>query len=94
MNIKVDIRWLNLSRKGDKEMLALTRKKDEGIIINGNIEVRILDIQDGKVKLGISAPKDVSIHREEVYLEIEKSNKEALESNQDVLKGLLEMLKK
>lgn len=75
-------------------MLALTRKRDEGIIINGNIEIRILEIQDGKVKLGISAPKDVSIYREEVYLEIEKSNKEALGVDQDILRGLAELLKK
>lgn len=75
-------------------MLALTRKKDEAVIINGNIEIRILDVQDGKVKLGISAPKDVTIHREEVYIEIEKSNKEALESNQAILKGLSQILQK
>lgn len=58
-------------------MLALTRKKDEAVIINGDIEIRILDIQDGKVKLGISAPKEVTIHREEVYAEIQDNNKEA-----------------
>lgn len=58
-------------------MLALTRKKDQAIIISGNIEIKILDIQEGKVKLGITAPKALSIYREEVYLEIEKSNKEA-----------------
>lgn len=69
-------------------MLALTRKKDEAIIIDGNIEIRILDIQDGKVRLGISAPKDVSIHREEIYVEIEKSNQIAIGSNQDVLRDL------
>ena len=60
-------------------MLALTRKKDEGIIINGNIKIKILEIQDGKVKVGITAPKEVTIHREEVYLEIKENNKEALD---------------
>lgn len=75
-------------------MLALTRKKDEAIVIDGNIEIRILDIQDGKVRLGISAPKDVSIHREEVYVEIEKSNQTAISSNQDVLKDLSKLIGK
>lgn len=74
-------------------MLALTRKKDEAVIIDGNIEIRVLDIQDGKVRLGISAPRDVSIHREEVYVEIEKSNQTALSSNQDILKNLSKFMR-
>lgn len=74
-------------------MLALTRKKDQAIIINGNIELRILDIQDGKVKLGITAPKDVSIHREEVYIEIERNNQEALMSCSDTMKSLQKLFK-
>ena len=71
-------------------MLALTRKVDEGIIINGEIEVKVLDIQDGKVKLGIEAPKEMSIHRKEVYLSIEENNKKAVSD----LKELLNVLKK
>lgn len=74
-------------------MLALTRKKDQAIMINGNIEIRILDIQDGKVKLGITAPKDVSIHREEVYIEIEHNNQEALISSVDTMKSLQQLFK-
>lgn len=72
-------------------MLALTRKKNEGIIINGNIEVRILDIQDGKVRLGISAPKDVTIYREEVYLEIEQNNQEALMTSDQTVENLKQL---
>lgn len=59
-------------------MLALTRKKDEAIMIGGNIEIKILDIQDGKVKLGITAPREMSIYREEIYLEIQENNKQAV----------------
>ena len=69
-------------------MLALTRRKDEGIIINGNIEIKILDIKDGKVKLGITAPKDVTIHREEVYLDIKQNNQEALNTKEVDLESL------
>ncbi|MDF2595978.1 MAG: carbon storage regulator CsrA, partial [Clostridia bacterium] len=58
-------------------MLALTRKIEETIIVNGNIKIKVLDIADGKVKLGIEAPKDVSIYREEVYLDIQNSNKDS-----------------
>ena len=73
-------------------MLALTRKKDEAIIVNGNIEIRILDIQDGKVRIGIEAPKDVTIHREEVYLEIQESNKGAVADPKEILKNITKIL--
>ena len=52
-------------------MLILTRKEREAIVINdGQITVRVLSIKSGKVRLGIDAPRDVSIHREEIYKEI------------------------
>lgn len=55
-------------------MLILTRKKDESIIIDGNIEIQIIGIEDGKVKIGINAPKSVSIHRSEIFEKIKESN--------------------
>lgn len=58
-------------------MLVLTRKQDESIIIGQNIEVKILGIEEGKVKLGIEAPKNVEIYRKEVYVTIEAENKAA-----------------
>lgn len=58
-------------------MLALTRKKGESLVINNNIEVTVLEIRGDQVKLGISAPKDVSIYRQEVYLQIQEENKAA-----------------
>jgi carbon storage regulator len=74
-------------------MLILTRKTNESIIIDNQIEVKIISVDDGKVKLGISAPKDVEIHRKEVYLEIQEENKEAAVSNLD-LKNLKGFFKK
>lgn len=62
-------------------MLALTRKKGEALVINNNIEITILDIKGEQVKIGISAPKDVSIYRKEVYLQIQEANKEAMSGN-------------
>ncbi len=74
-------------------MLALTRKKDEAIVIDGKIKIKVLDINDGKVKIGIEAPKEMSIYREEVYLEIETVNKGALEKDTEVMKALTTLLK-
>lgn len=70
-------------------MLALTRKKGESLVINNNIEVTILEIRGDQIKLGISAPRDVSIYRKEVYLQIQEENKAALETNNvEALKNL------
>ena len=58
-------------------MLALSRKKDESLIIDNNIEVTILDIRGDQVKVGIQAPREVPIYRKEVYLQIREENKVA-----------------
>ena len=62
-------------------MLALSRKKDEAIVINNNIEITVLEVKGDHVKLGISAPKSVSIYRKEVYLQIQESNREAADAS-------------
>jgi carbon storage regulator len=58
-------------------MLVLGRKKGESIIIDDNIEVTVTAIEGETVKLGISAPKQITIHRKEIYLEIQEENKQA-----------------
>ncbi len=65
-------------------MLILTRKKDEGIVFGENIKLYILGIEDGRVKIGIDAPKNVVVLRSEVYERVESSNKEALISHSAV----------
>lgn len=71
-------------------MLALSRKKDEAIVINGNIEITILEVKGDHVKLGITAPKSVPVYRKEVFLQIQESNKEAASvSTAELLKNLL-----
>ncbi|MCQ2522997.1 MAG: carbon storage regulator CsrA [Lachnospiraceae bacterium] len=67
-------------------MLALSRKKNEAIVINNNIELTILEIKGEQVKIGISAPKDVPIYRKEVYLQIKEANAEAMTA--DAIEGL------
>lgn len=71
-------------------MLALTRKKNEALMINNNIEITILEIRGDQVKIGISAPKEIPVYRKEVYLQIQEENKEALNAQGlDALKNLL-----
>ncbi len=73
-------------------MLALSRKKNEALVINNNIELTVLEIKGDQVKLGISAPKEVPIYRKEVYLQIQKENEEAMSSEN--LVALAELFKK
>ncbi len=70
-------------------MLALSRKKDEAIIINNDIEITVIEVKGDQVKLGISAPKSVPIYRKEVYIQIQEANKEASSiSALDALKNI------
>lgn len=69
-------------------MLALTRKKGESLVVNNNIEITVLEIRGDQVKIGISAPKEVPIYRKEVYLQIQDSNKEAMQADLEALKKL------
>jgi len=70
-------------------MLALSRKKNEALVVNNNIEITILDIKGDQVKLGIQAPKQIPIYRKEVYLQIQEANKEAMAPEGiEALKGL------
>ena len=48
-------------------MLVLSRKKNESVIVNDNIEIVVIEIRGDKVRLGINAPKEVPVHRKEVY---------------------------
>lgn len=74
-------------------MLALTRKKGEAIIINGNIEIKVLEVQGDKVRIGISAPEEIDIYREEIYLQVLESNKKASNVSANALAGIKGLLK-
>lgn len=69
-------------------MLIITRKKGESLMIGDDIEITISKIDDGSVKIGINAPKNVNILRKELYEEIEKENKMAMNISMDLLKGI------
>ena len=56
-------------------MLVLTRKRNEAILINDDITITVVEIRGDKVRLGVDAPKDVPIHRKEVYDAIQRGEK-------------------
>ena len=58
-------------------MLVLSRKRDETIMIGDEIEITVVDIRGDKVRLGITAPKSVPVHRKEVYEAIQRENQAA-----------------
>ncbi|MCR5203801.1 MAG: carbon storage regulator CsrA [Lachnospiraceae bacterium] len=64
-------------------MLALSRKKDESIMLGNDIEITVLEIRGDQVKIGVKAPKNVAIFRKEIYDQIEAENKKAAEQNVD-----------
>ena len=53
-------------------MLVLSRQRDESIIIGDNIEITIVDVRGDKVRLGINAPREISVHRKEIYEAIQR----------------------
>lgn len=65
-------------------MLVLSRKKDEKIIIGDQITVMVIEIRGDKVRLGIDAPKEVTVHRQEVYEAIQREQDEEREKNVSV----------
>lgn len=69
-------------------MLALSRKKDEAIIINNNIEITVIEVKGDQVKIGITAPKSVPVYRKEVYLQIQEANRAASEETVNALEAL------
>jgi carbon storage regulator len=65
-------------------MLVLTRKAKQSIMIGDDIEVMVLSSDDTKVRLGIQAPSNVSVHRTEIYLEIQAQGRESAGSEHDL----------
>ena len=69
-------------------MLILSRKLNESIVIDGRITVMVVRVDGDVVKLGIQAPLEVPVHRQEVYEEIQRANQEALVKGRPVLPKL------
>ena len=66
-------------------MLILTRKLNESIIIGDDVEIAVVEIEKGHVRLGIKAPKDIAVHRKEIYVRIQEENRKAVTSKKNDL---------
>ncbi len=62
-------------------MLVLTRKIGEGIVIGDDVVIKVIEIKGGNIRLGIDAPRDKKIYRQEVYQKIENENRDAAHWN-------------
>lgn len=70
-------------------MLVITRKKGESLLIGDDIEITIVKLDDGSVKLSIDAPKKITILRKELYREVQEANKNAVEFDIDIIKDII-----
>lgn len=74
-------------------MLVLTRKLGESIAIDDHIKIVVVQIKGKQVRLGIKAPKETKIHREEVYMAIQEQNKEAVNASPASLSDVSKAIK-
>lgn len=74
-------------------MLVLKRKMNESIMIGDDIEITIISNDKDGIRIGIEAPKELSIYRKEIYLEIQKANQEAKVDNKDKVSDLNQFFK-
>jgi carbon storage regulator len=75
-------------------MLVLSRQRDETIMIGDEIEITVVDIRGDKVRLGITAPTRIAVHRKEVYEAIRRENEQAAEFNSRINNGDLEVIRR
>jgi carbon storage regulator len=64
-------------------MLVLSRKKNESIVINNDVTIVVVEIRGDKVRLGVEAPKEVPVHRKEVYEAIQRENAQPKDEGKD-----------
>jgi carbon storage regulator len=74
-------------------MLVLTRKAGESVMIGDDVVVTVLEARGDVIRLGIQAPRDVQVHREEVYQELQQANREAASPNEDAVRAVTELLR-
>lgn len=75
-------------------MLVLTRKSEEGILIGDNIRIVVVEVKGNQVRLGIEAPPNLAVYREEVYRKIQEENIKAATAEKGILSKVAEMWKK
>jgi carbon storage regulator len=80
-----------MAKGGD--MLVLTRKAGESVIIGDDVVITVLEVRGDLIRIGIKAPRDVQVHREEVYLELRAANREAASPNDETVQALADSLR-
>lgn len=73
-------------------MLVLTRRAGESVMIGDDVVITVLEARGDVIRLGITAPRDVQVHREEVYQELQTANQAAASPNDDAVRAVTELL--
>ena len=73
-------------------MLVLTRKPDQSIVVGADIEITVLEVRGEQVRLGIRAPRNVTVHRKEVFEQIRQENQNAIAAGADSLPDFTELI--
>lgn len=69
-------------------MLVLTRRPNQSIMIGGNVVITVLEVRGDQVRIGIKAPRDVDVHRDEVWAELQQANRAAALPDRSVIEDL------
>lgn len=75
-------------------MLVLTRRAGESVMIGDDVVITVLEARGDVIRLGIQAPREVQVHREEVYRELQEANRAAASPTEDAVHALAKMLEK
>jgi carbon storage regulator len=73
-------------------VLILTRRVGESVIVGDDIVISVIEVRGDAVRIGIQAPRSVSVHREEVYLELQRANEQAASSSDAAIGAVVEEL--
>lgn len=73
-------------------MLVLTRRSQQSIMIGKDVVITVLEVRGDQVRIGVSAPRDVAVHREEVFLELQETNRAAASPSTDAVTALGRLL--
>lgn len=74
-------------------MLVLTRRTGESVMIGDDVVITVLEVRGDVVRIGIRAPRDIQVHREEIYKELQSANTEAASPSDDAVRALARMLR-
>jgi carbon storage regulator len=74
-------------------LLVLTRRSGESVMIGDDVVITVLEVRGDVIRLGIRAPRDIQVHREEIYRELQASNREAASPTADAVKALAELIR-